>query len=243
MKQILPLFIALLLLSCGDTKAPATEAETEANQELSPEKQAQAELEHEDELYDTGTQMDGTSEADETVGMPEENEVVPIPDFSNYISEHEEVMDQQVGLLDADNHSDWLVAVRTLAEDSVDTLEEPMPRRLLIMINNGDNTYTLKSESQGAILCKDCGGMFGDPFDALVIKNRYFSVEHYGGSSWRWRRIITFKYNAEEQDWFLHKDGNIAYHSSDPENTYEEEVRGTDELGVVRFSQYNYEDF
>ncbi len=220
--------ILLIFTACGDTpKSPESEVQ-------------EVDAAVNEEILEVEEAKEIAQEA-ETVGMPPEHEVVAIPDFSNYISANEEVITQQMGLLDGDEHQDWLVAVRSLEEDTVDTMNGAAPRRLLILINDGNNRYTLKAESQGAILCKDCGGMMGDPFTGLAIKNRYFSTEHYGGSSWRWSRIITFKYNAEENDWFVHKDGGTSFHASDPEETYEENVQGVDELGIVRFSEYSYQ--
>jgi hypothetical protein len=87
------------------------------------------------------------------------------------------------------------------------------------------------------VLCYNCGGVFGDPYEGLAIKNGYFSVEHYGGSSWRWTRIITFKYHDAKKAWYLHRDAGISYHTSDPD-TETESVYNQADYGKLNFEEY-----
>jgi hypothetical protein len=72
----------------------------------------------------------------------------------------------------------------------------------------------------------------------IVIKNGYFSVEHYGGSAWRWTRIITYKYSKEENNWFLYKDGGESFNAGDPEKV-EKTVRTTKDFGKVLFKDFD----
>lgn len=78
----------------------------------------------------------------------------------------------------------------------------------------------------------------GDPFTGVTIKNGYFSVEHYGGSGWRWTRIVTFKYAPAEKNWFLFKDGGDSFHALDPEKV-KTKISTVKNFGKVPFERFD----
>jgi hypothetical protein len=51
------------------------------------------------------------------------------------------------------------------------------------------------------ILCKQCGGVFGDPFESLASTRKTLRISHYGGSNDRWGCRHIFQYR--DGDWFL----------------------------------------
>ena len=111
-------------------------------------------------------------------------------------------------------------------------------RPLYLLIGQADGSYRLAAKSNNAVYCVHCGGIMGDPFDGITIKNGYFSVEHYGGSSWRWTRIVTFKYSPAEKKWFLHKDGGDYFHISESEKV-ETKVKTVRDFGKISFEEYD----
>jgi hypothetical protein len=113
---------------------------------------------------------------------------------------------------------------------------------LLIWTGSASSGLQLAARNDNVVLCEDCGGVWGDPYEGLAIKNGYFSVEHYGGSAWRWTRIITFRYNEKENTWLLHRDAGVTYHNSDPESTEEESVTKADLYGKQKFADYTSGD-
>jgi len=240
MKQLALLLITALLLACGGSPnteavsdAKAAEQEARDHQKAMQEHAAAEEADHGDPVVEDA----------EDIGLPPEDKVYAMPNFEAYLADNERILATQMGDLNRDEHPDWLLATYDGAEDDGAAEEELAPRRLSIIINNGDDTYSLAASTEGAILCKHCGGMMGDPFTGLVINKGYFSIEHYGGSSWRWTRIITFKYNKDEDYWYLHKDGGSTFHAGDPEETMEEKVQTTDDFGLVPFAEYHYEAY
>ena len=80
----------------------------------------------------------------------------------------------------------------------------------------------------------------GDPFQGITIKRGYFSVEHYGGSSWRWTKIITFKYDTRTSEFRLHRDAGESFHASAPEKV-KITVSRKEEYGKLPFTQYSYD--
>lgn len=108
----------------------------------------------------------------------------------------------------------------------------------MILIQNKSNQLELKSKNENVVYCVDCGGMMGDPYVTMVYKDGYFSIEHYGGSTWRWTRIITFKYNKTKDDWFLHKDSSESFHVDGTEKV-QTNIKTTKDFGVVRFNEFD----
>ena len=144
-----------------------------------------------------------------------------------------ELLDTMTGNLNRDAYLDMLVILKNPAEDSV----SDVPRPLLVLTGGADGVFNIAARNDSVVLCKDCGGIYGDPYDGMAIKNGYFSIEHYGGSNWRWTRVMTFKYNADKQVWFLSRDAGIDYHTSDPEKETES-VFNKENYGKQNFTEY-----
>jgi hypothetical protein len=52
----------------------------------------------------------------------------------------------------------------------------------------------------------NCGGVHGDPFEDVAAGKAWFSVQHFGGSGWKWTRVITFAYNSGRRQLMLRSD-------------------------------------
>jgi hypothetical protein len=88
------------------------------------------------------------------------------------------------------------------------------------------------------VLCKGCGRIFGDPYDGITIRKGYFSIEHYGGSSWRWTRIITFKYDLKSRNFKLHKDAGVSYHNTEEDMKFDPIINNKDRYGKQLFTEF-----
>jgi hypothetical protein len=89
--------------------------------------------------------------------------------------------------------------------------EESDPQRVVyLLIGQNDGSFLLGANNSNVMLCKSCGGTKGDPFEGVTINKGYFSLEFSGGSRELWTRIITFKYNKEEKNWYIHKDNEVV---------------------------------
>ncbi|MBV4358185.1 hypothetical protein [Pinibacter aurantiacus] len=159
----------------------------------------------------------------------------------DFITEGYGLLGSARGDLNRDSLDDMVLVVYKKGEDSTD-IDHPAKRPLLLLIGQADSTYKLATKSDNAVYCKNCGGMMGDPFMGITIKNGYFSVELAGGSGDRWSRIVTFKYVADESKWFLHKDGTESYQVPDPEKITRK-TRTTKDFGKVAFEDFDvYKD-
>jgi len=159
--------------------------------------------------------------------------------IAQFIPENYTILDTVSGNLNLDQYTDMIVVLKKNGEDTTsNVVDHPEKRPLLILLGQTDNTYKLAARNDNAVYCFDCGGMMGDPFVRVVIKNGYFSIEHYGGSSWRWTRIITFKYSSVDNYWYLHKDGGDSFNASDTENVTTK-IKTTKDFGKVPFDKFD----
>jgi hypothetical protein len=134
--------------------------------------------------------------------------------LKSFVSNGYSVLGLTKGDLNRDNYGDAIMVLYKKSEKQTsDVIDHPEKRPLLILVGQPDRSFKLANRNDNAVFCVDCGGQMGDPFTGVTVKKGYFSVEHYGGSGWRWTRIITFKYSPADKNWFLHKDGGERFHA------------------------------
>jgi hypothetical protein len=136
--------------------------------------------------------------------------------------------------LNKDGNADYIMILKS---DSEETFPDTT-RSLIVLMGKKNGTLEIFAKNDKIVSCRGCGGVFGDPYSGITIRDNYFSIEHYGGSSWRWTRIITFKYDFKLRKIFLHKDAGDSFHVSNPDkiefNTYNKES-----WSKVEFEKYN----
>jgi hypothetical protein len=153
------------------------------------------------------------------------------------------LLDSASGDLNKDKYPDYILILKKNNESEISNcLDNPSLRPLYIFLGNESNKFTLVASNEKAVLCFDCGGIFGDPYDGITIKNGFFTIEHYGGSAWRWTKYITFKYNTKDSNWYLHKVISHNYHNSNP-NKISSKVLTTKNFGKILFEDFDiYKD-
>ncbi len=204
----------MVLFSCGESAKPSSTEET---------------------TFETTPGTEQVESDDKPVVKP----VDYSKQLSQFIPKGYSVLDTASGNLNLDDYTDMILILKKDNEAEIsDVVDNSGKRPLLILLGQADGTAKKAAKNDNTVLCVDCGGVFGDPYNGITIKNGYFSVEHYGGSNWRWTRIVTYKYDKKEQNWYLHKDGGMSYHTSEPENA-EETVRTTKEFGKVKFVDFD----
>ncbi len=153
-----------------------------------------------------------------------------------FIPENHLVLDYEYGDLNHDELKNDVILIAYNPEEKIKEDNE-FPRPLFILIRNSEGKLIPAGRNDAVTLCSHCGGVMGDPYQDIAIKNGYFSIEHYGGSSWRWTEIITFKYDGEAKNWFLHKKGGVSFHASEPEKS-KETVKTKKDFGTISFADY-----
>ncbi|MEM7368614.1 MAG: hypothetical protein AAF587_08410 [Bacteroidota bacterium] len=149
------------------------------------------------------------------------------------------MLDSASGHLNMDSIIDMILILKKDGEEtSSEPVDHPEERPLLLLLGQANNQFRLATQNKQTVYCVNCGGMMGDPYQGLVIKDGYFSVEHYGGSGLRWSRIITYRYDPKEKHWFLHRDGGESFQVRNPDDvdTY---MRTKKDFGTVRFEAFD----
>ena len=110
--------------------------------------------------------------------------------------------DLTTGDLNGDGRPDVVLALGPKAEDATPHDDDnDLPPRLLLVLWRTATGYQLAAQSRQALLCKSCGGAYGDPYAGTEIVKGVLLVHHYGGSSWRW--TIDSKFRYQQGGFFL----------------------------------------
>ncbi len=168
----------------------------------------------------------------------------PARSMEEFLPEGYVIKDTTRGDLNRDEYPDMILIASIKEEDSIShSVDSTIFRPLIILLGQPDGSLKQVARNDHVVYCASCGGMMGDPYVQTVIKDGYFSIEHYGGSSYRWGMTITFKYIPAERNWYLHRIGEMTFTVDDPDGTMKETGQTTKDFGKVRFEEYDiYED-
>jgi hypothetical protein len=104
--------------------------------------------------------------------------------------------------LDGDGRQDVLLAYQRPAADAAEDLPSTQ-RPLLILLRQPDGGLRLAARNERVILCEECGGMLGDPFQGISTGKKSFTVHLHGGSRYRWGFDYRFAWSRRDQTWQL----------------------------------------
>jgi hypothetical protein len=82
---------------------------------------------------------------------------------------------------------------KVIVYNTKDTTDEGTVRELRIFRKIKDK-WQVWMKSRNAILKSEEGGMMGDPFGVLKIKNGILNISFDGGSSWKWNYTDKYRY-------------------------------------------------
>ncbi len=132
------------------------------------------------------------------------------------------------------------------SEDVVLVLEPDDPeesRPLLILIRDQKGALKLAKRGAKAVACRNCGGVMGDPFQGIDIGKGRFTVEHYGGSGWRWSANYTFAWSRRDQSWQLVRVEKESFHASEPDEVEKTVHTPPKDFGLIDVTEFNREDY
>ncbi len=118
--------------------------------------------------------------------------------YSAFIPAHYTLLSSAEGDLNDDSISDAALVLKSESEDadeSETSTDDYPPRLLVVLAGQKAGGYTQIVSSERAVLCKQCGGVFGDPFESITIdKGGDLEINHYGGSRDRWGYTHVFEW-------------------------------------------------
>ncbi len=131
-----------------------------------------------------------------------------------FIPEGYDTMATASGDLNKDKANDIVLVLKSKEEETIDPATgnvDSLPPRLLLVLFKNAGGYKLAAKNGAAVLCKFCGGVFGDPFESIAIEKGVLVLHHYGGSAWRWS--LTHKFRYQQNDFYLIGETDHAYWS------------------------------
>jgi hypothetical protein len=157
-----------------------------------------------------------------------------------YILQGYAVLDFAKGDLNGDTLPDYILILKTSGEDTLtfDNPEWNAARPLLLIIRQPGGGLQSVASNTDIVLCRQCGGAMGDPYMGMTIKNNEFSIETYGGSSWRWGETVTFRYDKIKKNWFLQKQVITSFQAGDPQTTTTSSRIERNETGDISILKY-----
>jgi uncharacterized Zn finger protein len=107
------------------------------------------------------------------------------------------VLEKAMGDLNQDGVPDAAIIFKDPKEEKEGEFD--VERVLVIALQQPGKGWARSAVSEEEVLCRSCGGVFGDPFAALKIERGAVVVVHYGGSRDRWG--YTHRYRLENGEW------------------------------------------
>lgn len=154
--------------------------------------------------------------------------------IGSFVPAEYQVLDSASGDLTGDGVRDLVLILQLRQENDFPDTTRP----LLLLQGVGKGQYQLMARNDHIVYCAGCGGVFGDPYAGITVRGKYFSIEHYGGSNWRWTRVITFKYDLKTKHFVLHRDAGESFHTSNPDKT-EQVLHSPEDFGKTRLEDYS----
>lgn len=122
------------------------------------------------------------------------------------------------------------------ADDFLVAFEYLDGKRELIIITKSKKGYKLAARSWRAIMCKECGGVYGDPFVRIWAEKKKFGIDHFGGSNWKWSNNSTFGYSKRDDKWQLIDFMSTNYNL---ENDAESKEYKPADFGLINLEDYD----
>jgi hypothetical protein len=162
---------------------------------------------------------------------------------SKFVPKGFTVINVTSGNLNLDEYSDTILVLK---ENNEEVSEEEKNRPLLLLLGQPVGGFKLEKRNNRAVFCFACGGIGGDPFVGITIKNGYFSIEHgiHGGQ--HWDDVATFKYDKVKANWFLYKEGYESYKMNDSQDPNAEALvldvqkqKTVKDFGIISFDNFD----
>jgi len=161
-------------------------------------------------------------------------------DISSFVPIDYEVLDEVIGDLNNDGIEDKIFVLNQIDEEvKYQKYGKKTNRILQILIGSSNEKYKLAFQSSNLIYPFGSEANFKDCFTQVVIKKGFFSLEHYGGTITRWKRITTFKYSSSKENWLLFKDGYLTFSFDRPNKIVSERIKTQKDFGVVNINDFN----
>jgi hypothetical protein len=147
----------------------------------------------------------------------------------------------QPGDVNADGAQDFVLVTERVGVYYTYAEQQNAKRALLVLVREPDRSLRLVARSDHAVMCSRCGGVFGDPFEGVETEPGAFTVNHYGGSAWRWREDYTFAYVPSAGTWRLAKVKEVSYWTGNPDKIQQRTFTTPGDFGAITLADFRPE--
>ena len=163
-------------------------------------------------------------------------------EVKSFILNGYEVLDYVTGDINGDKKTDAILILKQSGEDTA-TMDSAAARPLLLLMRQANGKLKQVARNDKAIFCRQCGGVFGDPYAATKIIAIGFNLSFYGGSNWRWSVDYRFVYKPLKKNWYLVKENHSNFNAGDPAHTTKNVIIEERELGEVPVEKFDNNTF
>lgn len=167
------------------------------------------------------------------------NEIKVPADVQTFVEKGAKVLALESADLNGDNMKDYILVFERQNPTEKDEYDYPKNQRpLLILTRDKNNKLSEAKRNEHIVMCSECGGMMGDPFMGVEVGTKTFTVNHYGGSAWRWGLSYKFNYSRIDKTWQLVRFEREDFHAIDQAKTMKREIKLPKDFGKVDISDF-----
>jgi hypothetical protein len=168
-------------------------------------------------------------------------EAMPVPaELAPLMPARTTLLDQHAADLNGDGRADVVFVVEWLPKAGDD---DDGARTLFVALRQVDGSLKIVKHNDKIVFCRQCGGIWGDPYGGLIVSNGRFSVNHFGGSNWRWSNSFDFAYSRRDSSWQLVSVDEGSFHTSDPEKAKTRRYKPPRDFGKIDIADFDPEHF
>ena len=145
--------------------------------------------------------------------------------------------------LNGDGRKDFVLVLER-ENPSKDENDFPVNQRpLLILVRGEDGKLAAAKRNERVVMCSQCGGVFGDPFEGVTAARNTFTVMFYGGSNWRWAYSYKFNYSRHDKTWQLVRTEETEFHTSAPDKMKTRVFTPPKDFGKIDIADFDPENY
>ena len=180
-----------------------------------------------------------------SISIAAQNDEVKIPeDVRPFVHKGLIPIAIETGDLNKDGRKDHILVVSEPVDENAAWEEGAGERSVMILVREPGGELRLAGRNDLVVLCRNCGGVFGDPFAGVSIRGSSFTVNNYGGSNDRWSYSYTFAYSRRDSTWQLVRVEDESFHALDPKHTTKRRVYTPPKnFGLINFADFDPDNF
>ena len=173
-----------------------------------------------------------------------QNEEIKVPDdVKPFVEKGMVVLGYKSGDLNGDGRKDAvLVLTKPRDENRVIDKDGDENRPTLILVRDVSGKLYLAARNDMVAYCRNCGGIFGDPFEWVKMHRLGFEVANMGGDSDRWIETFWFAYSPRHRAWRLTRVEESAYRA-EPDPKVKTRVHTPKRFGLIKFEKFDPHKF